>query len=259
MNDTFSRNPVLLIHGIDDTDIIFERMAALLRNLGWTVYSLDLVPNCGAAGLEILAAQVAVYVDQTFPVGQAIDLVGFSMGGIVSRYYVQRLGGIDRVQRFITLSSPHLGTWAAYSRWNPGCGQMRPNSPFLIDLNQNASILSQINFTSIWTPFDLIIIPANSSHLPVGKSIQVPVGGHAWMVTDPRSILRVAEALSEPLRSSGSPTIHSPTAYSGLNQFSSELTSGTISGRSLFSQPGGRLELYQAIEPITTAAINPTA
>lgn len=201
MSDAVSRNPVLLIHGIDDTHAIFGQMILFLSNLGWDVHSLDLVPNSGAAGLERLAEQVARYIEQTFAAGQAIDLVGFSMGGIVSRYYVQRLGGIDRVQRFVTIASPHLGTWAAYSRFNPGCGQMRPNSPFLMDLNQNIFMLNQINFTSIWTPFDLMIIPANSSHLPVGKSIQVPVGGHAWMVTDSRSILKVAEALSEPLRS----------------------------------------------------------
>jgi len=35
-------------------------------------------------------------------------------------------------------------------------------------------------------------------------------------------------------------------------------TLGTTLGRSLFSQPGGRLELYQAIEPIVTAATKPT-
>jgi uncharacterized tellurite resistance protein B-like protein len=39
---------------------------------------------------------------------------------------------------------------------------------------------------------------------------------------------------------------------------SSFLTSGTTSGRSLSSQPPGRLELYQASEPKVTAAINPT-
>jgi len=51
-----------------------------------------------------LGQQVANYVAATFA-PKPFDLVGFSMGGIVSRYYVQRLGGIDRVQRFITLAS----------------------------------------------------------------------------------------------------------------------------------------------------------
>jgi triacylglycerol lipase len=201
MNNAVSRNPVLLIHGIDDTGAVFERMVSYLKQDSYAVYHLDLMPNCGAIGLDVLASQVAAYIDRTFPTNQPLDLVGFSMGGIVGRYYVQRLGGIDRVQRFITISSPHLGTWAAYARLNPGCNQMRPNSPFLLNLNQDAVMLNRINFTSIWTPLDLIIVPANSSHLSVGKSIPVWVGGHAWMMTDPRSIQTVRQSLAEPLRS----------------------------------------------------------
>jgi len=73
------------------------------------------------------------------------------MGGIVSRYYVQRLWGIDRVQRFITLASPHHGNWMHYLCERSGCVQMRPDSPFQ-QLNQDAIMLEQLNFTSIWTP-----------------------------------------------------------------------------------------------------------
>jgi len=63
------------------------------------------------------------------------------MGGIVSRYYVQRLWGIDRVQRF-TLASPHHGhPWLTYV--SPGCVQMRPDSPFL--QQQDAIMLEQLN------------------------------------------------------------------------------------------------------------------
>ena len=108
------RNPVLLIHGIDDTRAVFQKMAVHLVLQGWSVYSLDLVPNNGNVGLDKLAKQIADYVTATFAPEQCLDLVGFSMGGIVSRYYVQRLGGINRVQRFITISSPHHGTVAAY-------------------------------------------------------------------------------------------------------------------------------------------------
>ena len=85
------RNSVLLIHGIDDTGAVFNQMASYLRQLGWSVHTLDLVPNNGAVGLDILAQQIADYVVKTFAPEEPIDLVGFSMGGIVSRYYVQRL------------------------------------------------------------------------------------------------------------------------------------------------------------------------
>ncbi|NJO40410.1 MAG: lipase [Cyanobacteria bacterium CRU_2_1] len=200
MPHTTHSNPVLLVHGIDDTEIIFWKMKLHLEKQGRSVHSLNLVPCNGDVCLSVLARQVAKYVDRVFVPTQAIDLVGFSMGGIISRYYVQRLGGIRRVQRFVTIASPHNGTWAAYSRSNLGCVQMRPNSLFLENLNQDALILKQINFTSIWTPLDLIIIPANSSQLPVGKDKPVWVGGHAWMVSDTKGIEAVAEELSEPLR-----------------------------------------------------------
>ncbi|MEH1820834.1 MAG: triacylglycerol lipase [Nostoc sp.] len=194
------RNPVLLIHGIDDTEAVFHKMRAYLIQRGWSVYSLNLVPNNGDLGLDELAKQVADYVTATFAPEQRLDLVGFSMGGIVSRYYVQRLEGLNRVQRFLTISSPHHGTVVAYGSWRPGCIQMRPNSIFLKDLNSDAVMLGQIDFTSIWTPYDLMIVPANSSQMPVGREVTVPVALHPWMLTDSRSLAVVTTALAEPIK-----------------------------------------------------------
>lgn len=201
MNDiTVQRNPVLLVHGIFDTGKVFHKMLPYLQQKGCTVYDLDLEPNDGYVGLDQLAQQVADYINATFPPEQPIDLVGFSMGGVVSRYYMQRLGGIDRVQSFITISSPHHGTWIAYCNFGLGCVQMRPDSNFLQDLNRDVDILKQVNFTSIWTPYDLMIVPANSSRLPVGTEVIVPVLTHARMLTDIRSLAAVAEALSTPVK-----------------------------------------------------------
>ena len=197
------RNPVLLVHGFNGTTAIFRTMSAYLATFGWEVYDLTLTPCNGDLGLAQLAQQVANYVAKTFTPEQPLDLIGFSMGGIVSRYYVQRLGGIDRVQRFITISSPHYGTWTAYALERPACIQMRPGSAFLQELNRNAAILEQLNFTSIWTPFDLMIVPANSSKMPVGREVQVPVLYHDWMPIDPRSLKAVVAALSEPIKREG--------------------------------------------------------
>ena len=109
------RPPILLIHGIDDTAEIFCSLKAYLSDRGWhDVHTLDLQPNNGDIGLDLLAAQVQEYVDQNLSAAPQIDVVGFSMGGIVGRYYLQRLGGIQRVRRFVTLSSPHNGTWTGY-------------------------------------------------------------------------------------------------------------------------------------------------
>ncbi|MEH2422094.1 MAG: triacylglycerol lipase [Nostoc sp.] len=194
------RNPVILVHGIDDTEAVFHKMRAYLIQRDWSVYSLNLVPNNGDVGLDELAKQLADYVTTTFAPEQHLDLVGFSMGGIVSRYYVQRLGGINRVQRFITISSPHHGTLVAYGSRRPGCVQMRPDSIFLKDLNSDAVILEQLNFTSIWTPYDLMIVPANSSQMPVGSEAIVTVALHPWMLTDSRSLAVITTVLAERIK-----------------------------------------------------------
>ncbi len=195
-----SLNPVVLVHGITDTFALFKGMTQQLEQFGWKTYGLDLMPSNGDCKLEQLAQQLARYIDANLPMDQPFDLVGFSMGGLVSRYYVQRLGGLDRVERFVSISTPHNGTISAYLSQRPGCVQMRPNSEFLTDLSRDVKMLDRVNFTSIWTPLDGIIVPANSSVLPVGESIQIKVPLHAWMVSDKRAIALVAEALREPLR-----------------------------------------------------------
>jgi triacylglycerol lipase len=192
---TKQRNPVLLVHGINDTGAVFNEMALYLRQCGLSVYTVDLQPNNGSEVLDKLAQQVANYITATFAPEQPLDIVGFSMGGIVSRYYIQRLGGINRVQQFITISSPHKGTIVAYGTWLAGAVQMRPNSNFINDLNSDVQMLEKLNFTSIWTPYDLMIIPAESSQIGIGKEIIVPVLLHPLMLTDSRTLTIVAKLL----------------------------------------------------------------
>ncbi len=164
------------------------------------MHSLNLTPNDGSLGLASLAKQLADYISQTFDPEQSIDIVGYSRGGIVSRYYVQRLGGINRVQRFITISSPHSGTLTAYSLPLPGYLDMRPNSGLLRDLYQDVTMLKRINFTSMWTPFDVMIVPSNSSQMPVGKEVKLNVLLHRQMVTDTQSINALVEELKAPIK-----------------------------------------------------------
>jgi triacylglycerol lipase len=194
-------NPILLVHGLMDTSFKMRKISSHLHNLGWKVFDIDLAPNNGDSRLEILAQQVADLVDRTFSPEQPIDLLGFSMGGLVSRYYLQRLGGLNRVHRFISISAPNNGTIAAEFSLRPGCRQMRPNSEFMADLNSDVDRLKSLNFTSIWTPFDLIILPPSSSQLGIGTEISIPVIAHPLMVADRRILNVVTDALSQPVQS----------------------------------------------------------
>lgn len=188
------RNPVLLIHGIGDDASCMMRMAGFLRADGWEVHTLDLRPNWGQAGLEPLAGEIEKYADGELH-GRKFDLVGFSMGGLVSRYYVQRLGGVQRVEHFVTLSAPHHGSYWAWAIPNEGCREMRPGSDFLRDLASDADVLKKVKFTSFYTPWDVVIVPSRSSIMPQAHNVKVPVGSHPGMVLRRTSIRAVAEAL----------------------------------------------------------------
>jgi triacylglycerol lipase len=191
-----ARHPVLLVHGIDDTAALFRSMKPFLEDGGLSVHSLNLVPNNGKVGLKELAKQLDQHARANFTPDQAIDIVGFSMGGLVSRYYIQRLDGIQRVRKFVTIATPHRGTWTGFLRANPGARDMRPGSAFLRDLNRDVEMLDGISCTSIWTPLNLMIVPANSSRLPAGRSISVRTPAHPLMVRDPQVLRLVFEILS---------------------------------------------------------------
>lgn len=185
---------VVLVHGIFRQSKVFSKMARRLRRAGYTVYTPDLRHRWGALSLKDVAQQLARFIELNIPADAPFDLVGLSMGGIVSRYYLQRLGGGDRVRRFVAIASPHFGTWTAYSFPRPTALEMRPGSRFLEDLNQDLYKLD-LDITSIWTPWDFIIVPARSCCLPVGRTVQVDVVPHARMAWDDRSIRAVFESL----------------------------------------------------------------
>ncbi len=175
-----------------------RKMARLARHLeatGRTVFACNLRPNLGQVPVEELASQLQAYLGTTLPGEERFDLVGFSMGGLVSRYYLQRLGGLGRVRRFVTISTPHRGSLMAYLVGNTGCRQMRPGSPFLKDLERDAALLEQAAFTSLWSPLDLIILPANSSVIPQARCHKIWCLAHPFMVSDRRCLRAVEEAL----------------------------------------------------------------
>ncbi|MFM2430435.1 MAG: hypothetical protein RLZZ511_1648 [Cyanobacteriota bacterium] len=194
-------NPIVLVHGMWDSSADFKKLRPFLESQGFEIYSLDLIPSNGTAPLEVLATQLEQFITSTFVADQPIDLFGFSMGGIVSRYYLQRLGGLDRVQRFVTVSSPHNGTTIAELALLPGGKQLRVGSPFLQDLNRDIDRLAEIQFTSIWTPMDAIIVPARSSQVSVANNQKVLVPWHKRMIYDRRCLEAIAQAFKQPIQS----------------------------------------------------------
>ncbi|OHD72827.1 MAG: hypothetical protein A2177_09040 [Spirochaetes bacterium RBG_13_68_11] len=187
---------VVFVPGIWDTGGKFDRLAEALAEAGWQTYEVALAPDDGSVALPVLAKELRKFVNGKLGWWRRFDIVAFSMGGLVARSYVQRLGGLARVDHFVTISTPHHGTNTAELGKLPGFLDMRPDSAFLRDLDKDANRLSRISFTSIWTPLDLMIVPADSSRLPIGDEVKIPVLTHNWMITDSRVIKAVLAALA---------------------------------------------------------------
>ena len=187
--------PVILVHGIWNTAAIFHPLKTYLEAAGWPTYTFSMTPNNGDAPIESLAEQVEHFVSTTLGSQQPFNLIGFSMGGLVSRYYLQRLGGLTRVRTFIAVCAPHYGTLLAFGSDRYGVRQMRPNSAFIQSLNQDAHQLEKIQVSSLWTLADLLILPPWSSKLKIGTHRRLSVPSHNRMIRDPQGLEAIAQAL----------------------------------------------------------------
>lgn len=188
--------PVLLVHGIWDTGDKLAPIAKALERAGVPrTECVTLSKNDGSASMDELAAEIAPIAEQ---LGPQIDLVGFSMGALVSRSYVQRHGGRDRVRRFVSIAGPHEGTfWARFARPGAlGIRDMAPGSAWIRELERDTDPWGACEVHTLWTPLDGMIVPPRSSRLPGSTSDrQIPVLMHRWLVDDPRAIAHVVDVL----------------------------------------------------------------
>jgi triacylglycerol lipase len=118
------------------------------------------------------------------------------MNALVSRYYLQRLGGRERVRRFVSVSGPHAGTLAAYALPLAGARDMRPGSALLQELERDADPFGAVEVHCLYTPYDAMIIPAKSGVPRAAKSVRsIAVPVHRMMITHRAAIDAIAAAL----------------------------------------------------------------
>ncbi|MBM3209367.1 hypothetical protein FJZ40_03690 [Candidatus Shapirobacteria bacterium] len=66
------------------------------------------------------APVLATFLDKNLVAGQSANLVGHSLGGLVSRAYLEKEGGNNRLDKLLTAGSPHRGAPAVYYPWEGG-------------------------------------------------------------------------------------------------------------------------------------------
>lgn len=189
-------HPVILIHGIWDNARTLSRLDIALRAAGYPTHVVELRPNDGRLPVDAYAAQVHAQTRDHLPADTPYSVVGFSMGGLVARAYLRDHGDPARLRTFVSIASPHGGTWLAWFRRAAGIRDMRPGSAFLASLDADAARFSRTRWHTIRTPFDLMILPARSSALAWAENETIPVPAHALLVLDRRVIASVLRALA---------------------------------------------------------------
>ncbi len=175
--------PVLLLHGFIDNRSVFVLLRRYLRQHGWRqVESLNYSPlTCDIrTAAELLGRHVEELCART---GQGrVDVVGHSLGGLIARYYAQRLGGDARIRTLVTLGTPHGGTRAVpLLSAHPLVRQMRPDSPVIAELASPAKGC-RTRFVSFWSDLDQLMIPVETARLDHPdlhcRSVRVTGVGH---------------------------------------------------------------------------------
>ncbi|GAA2515206.1 esterase/lipase family protein [Streptomyces gobitricini] len=192
--------PTVLLHGFVDNRSVFVLLRrSLVRHGRHHVESLNhsLLTCDIRAAAELLRRHVEEICDRTGH--REVDIVGHSLGGLIARYYVQRLGGDRRVRTLVTLGTPHSGTTVApLAGAHPLIRQMRPGSSVLRELSEPAPGC-RTRFVGFWSDLDQWMVPVETARIEhpdlITRNVRVTGIGHLALPVHPAIAAGVVQAL----------------------------------------------------------------
>jgi triacylglycerol lipase len=192
--------PIVLVHGLIDNRSIFTLLRRALRRRGFgRVITLNYSPL--TQDVRTVAVRLSTLIEKTCEETgyERVHVVGHSLGGLVARYYVQRLGGDARVHTLCTLGSPHGGTLAAHLLPQKLVRQLRPGSPLLQELELPAPGL-RTRFLAFWSDLDQLIVPKRSARIDhpdlAARNVLLRGVGHMSLPIDGRVVREIASVLA---------------------------------------------------------------
>ncbi len=187
-----------MIHGLWNTASIFSSMTSKLDDIGIEYFAPTLNHSYGMTSIIDLTYLLNELILQKYGLEKEIDILGFSMGGIIGRYWIKKFKGYKRTKRFITVGSPHKGTLA--SQLIPqypfkGISEMKINSSVLRELSNYDYLLNGINCISFFTYWDLMVFPGWRAYMNAGEKISLKVYKHKNLVRNSVSVERIIKEL----------------------------------------------------------------
>lgn len=185
---TNGRKPILMVHGFLDSGVTpwWDITTHRLKEIGYAEEQLHLL-SLGALATTVDSPKV--YAEEVTTKLRSIstehesdvDIIAHSMGGLDSRWAIEKMGVDQYVDSLITLGTPHQGTYVAYLAYiTPGGRDMIPGSDFLQELN-DGQIAENVEYTAIWSNFDELITPDEYAMLPVSERESVPTARNVFV------------------------------------------------------------------------------
>jgi pimeloyl-ACP methyl ester carboxylesterase len=192
--------PILLVHGLIDNRSTFTLLRRALRRKG---YGQVLTFNYSPFTQDVRAAALRLQrlVEQTCEQTgyERVHVVGHSLGGVVARYYVQRMGGDTRVHTLATLGTPHSGTVAAHLLPTRLARQLRPGSELMTELAEPAPGC-RTRFVCFWSDLDQLVVPQHRARLDhpdlAARNVLLRGTGHMSLTFDRRVVREISELLA---------------------------------------------------------------
>jgi triacylglycerol lipase len=194
--------PILLVHGMIENHLIFTVMERTLRRRGFqtlSAYDYRLhTHNVPRAAVRLGEAIQKLSAASGY---ERVHVIGHSFGGLIARYYVQRLGGDSHVHTLVTLGTPHQGTQLAQvAPLLPLIRQLTPSSPVIQELAQPAANC-RTRFIAFHSDIDSLIVPSRNARLDHPdlnvRNIAVHGVGHLSMPNNGRIAFTIARALQQ--------------------------------------------------------------
>jgi triacylglycerol esterase/lipase EstA (alpha/beta hydrolase family) len=192
-----AKRPIVLVHGVMVNDgVWFTIRRHLARQSVAAVYTINYGPPYG--DIEQFAEQLGEKIESVCAATGAtrVLLVCHSMGGLVARAYLRQRGPA-RIERIITIGTPHHGSVFARGVIGRCLAQMRPGNVWLVELNRDEAKPPPVPITSIWSRHDSLVAPQASSELACAKNMAVVGVGHNALLVDRGVGDIVARAITE--------------------------------------------------------------
>ncbi len=190
--------PVVLVEGTFSS--MYNNFGAIspdLVNNGYCVYAFNYgqtIPFSGIYAMGDIKASAAKLSTEVNSVlartgASKVDLVGWSQGGMMPRYYINNLGGAAKVNMLVGLAPSNYGTTldglatlvtnlgllglttALISITCQACTQQLQGSPFLASLDRSPTVPG-VKYVVIETKGDEVVTPYTNAFLPAAANVQ---------------------------------------------------------------------------------------